>query len=142
MITPPEPVIRMSVRPISTIATPCLKRPESRKIRKTAIRNPPVADRADLHQAGLAELSAGLRGWKAPDAWRQRAQKEYAGWNKTVDQHSGPTNAPLPSYGHVVGAINRKAAATDTVSFKTNIIRFGLNYKLGANMLGPISSRY
>ena len=66
-------------------------------------------------QAGLAELSAGLRGWKAPDAWCQRAQKEYAGWNKTIDQHSGPTNAPLPSYGHVVGAVNRKAAATDTV---------------------------
>jgi len=66
-------------------------------------------------QAGLAELSAGLRGWKAPDAWRQRGQAEYAKWNQLVDQHSGPTNAPLPSYGHVVGAINRKAAATDMV---------------------------
>ncbi len=66
-------------------------------------------------QAGLAELSAGLRGWRAPDAWRRRAQEEYAGWNKTVDRHSGPTNAPLPSYAHVVGAINRKAAPTDTV---------------------------
>jgi len=66
-------------------------------------------------QAGLAELSAGLRGWRAPDAWRRRAQDEYAKWNQTIDQHSGPTNAPLPAYAHVVGAINRKAAATDTV---------------------------
>jgi 3D-(3,5/4)-trihydroxycyclohexane-1,2-dione acylhydrolase (decyclizing) len=66
-------------------------------------------------QAGLAELSAALRGWKSPDAWRRRAKDEYAKWNQLVDQHSGPTNAPLPSYGHVVGAINRKAAATDVV---------------------------
>ncbi|MGH6960080.1 MAG: 3D-(3,5/4)-trihydroxycyclohexane-1,2-dione acylhydrolase (decyclizing), partial [Dongiaceae bacterium] len=66
-------------------------------------------------QAGLAELSAGLGNWRAPDAWRKQAADEYAKWNQTVDQHSGPTNAPLPSYGHVVGAINRKAAATDIV---------------------------
>ena len=58
-------------------------------------------------QAGLTELSAGLAGWQAPKAWMDRAAKEYAGWNATVDQHAGPTNAELPSYAHVVGAINR-----------------------------------
>lgn len=66
-------------------------------------------------QAALSELSAALRGWKAPDAWRQRAQAEYTKWNAVVDQHSGPSNAPLPSYAHVVGAINRKANASDSV---------------------------
>ncbi len=66
-------------------------------------------------QAGLAELSAGLGNWRSPEVWRKRAADEYAKWNRTVDQHSGPTNATLPSYGHVVGAINRKAAATDIV---------------------------
>jgi 3D-(3,5/4)-trihydroxycyclohexane-1,2-dione acylhydrolase (decyclizing) len=66
-------------------------------------------------QAGLAELSAGLGDWRGPDAWRKRAVEEYAKWNALVDQHSGPTNAPLPSYAHVVGAINRKADATDHV---------------------------
>ena len=58
-------------------------------------------------QAGLTELSAGLAGWQAPKAWMDRAAKEYAAWNATVDQHAGPTNAELPSYAHVVGAINR-----------------------------------
>ena len=64
-------------------------------------------------QVGLTELSAGLAGWKAPAAWLERAAKEYAAWNRTVDQHSGPTNAEVPSYGHVVGAINRICAPTD-----------------------------
>jgi 3D-(3,5/4)-trihydroxycyclohexane-1,2-dione acylhydrolase (decyclizing) len=66
-------------------------------------------------RAGLAELSAGLGDWRAPDDWRRRAEQETAAWNRTVDQHSGPTNASLPSYAHVVGAINRKAAASDIV---------------------------
>ena len=34
-------------------------------------------------------------------------------WNQTVDQHSGPTNAAVPSYAHVVGAINRVCDPTD-----------------------------
>jgi 3D-(3,5/4)-trihydroxycyclohexane-1,2-dione acylhydrolase (decyclizing) len=62
---------------------------------------------------GLTELSAGLAGWRAPQAWLDRAAKEYAAWNRTIDQHSGPTNAPLPSYAHVVGAINRVCEPTD-----------------------------
>jgi len=66
-------------------------------------------------RAGLAELSAGLHGWRASDSWRQRAQDEYGSWNRIVDQHSGPTNAPLPSYAQVIGAINRTAGATDMV---------------------------
>jgi 3D-(3,5/4)-trihydroxycyclohexane-1,2-dione acylhydrolase (decyclizing) len=62
---------------------------------------------------GLTELSAGLSGWKAPTGWMERAAKEYAAWNRTVDQHSGPTNAEVPSYAHVVGAINRVCDPTD-----------------------------
>ncbi|MGI9489712.1 MAG: 3D-(3,5/4)-trihydroxycyclohexane-1,2-dione acylhydrolase (decyclizing) [Geminicoccaceae bacterium] len=64
-------------------------------------------------QAGLAELGAGLAGWQAPKAWMDRAAKEYATWNQVVDQHAGLTNAELPSYAHVVGAINRVADPTD-----------------------------
>ncbi len=41
--------------------------------------------------------------------------QETAAWNRTVYQHSGPTNVSLPSYAHVIGAINRKAAASDIV---------------------------
>ncbi len=64
-------------------------------------------------QVGLAELSAGLAGWQAPKSWIDNATKEYAAWNAIVDQHSGPTNAALPSYAHVVGAINRACDPTD-----------------------------
>ncbi|MEM7022019.1 MAG: 3D-(3,5/4)-trihydroxycyclohexane-1,2-dione acylhydrolase (decyclizing) [Pseudomonadota bacterium] len=64
-------------------------------------------------QAGLTELSAALAGWRAPAAWGEQAAKEYATWNEVVDQHAGPTNAELPSYGHVVGAINRACDPTD-----------------------------
>src|SRR5581483_4367664 len=58
-------------------------------------------------QVSLAELSAALGGWRAPDAWIERGRGEYATWNKTLDYHSGPTNAEIPSYAQVIGAINR-----------------------------------
>jgi len=64
-------------------------------------------------QAGLTELSAGLTGWQAPKAWMDKAAKDYASWNAIVDQHAGPTNAELPSYAHVCGAINRACDPTD-----------------------------
>ena len=62
---------------------------------------------------GLQELSAALGDWQAPAAWRARGREEYAAWNAVLDRHSGPSNAPLPSYAHVVGAINRAADPTD-----------------------------
>ncbi len=63
--------------------------------------------------AGLGDLTVLLNTWRGPDAWTERAREEYAGWNATVDQHSGPTNAEVPSYAHVVGAINRVCDPTD-----------------------------
>jgi 3D-(3,5/4)-trihydroxycyclohexane-1,2-dione acylhydrolase (decyclizing) len=64
-------------------------------------------------QVGLTELSAALAGWRAPAGWLERAASEYAAWNRTVDQCSGPTNIELPTYAHVVGAINRVCEPTD-----------------------------
>jgi 3D-(3,5/4)-trihydroxycyclohexane-1,2-dione acylhydrolase (decyclizing) len=64
-------------------------------------------------QAGLAELSAGLSGWQGPAAWAKRGAEEYGRWNALIDQRAGPTNAELPAYSHVVGAVNRKAGRTD-----------------------------
>ena len=66
-------------------------------------------------KTGLLELGASLDSWQGPKAWMDRAAKEYAGWNRTVDQHSGPTNAAVPSYAHVVGAVNRAADPSDLV---------------------------
>ena len=62
---------------------------------------------------GLQELSAALGDWQAPAVWLARGGEEYAAWNSVLDRHSGPSNAPLPSYAHVVGAINRAADPSD-----------------------------
>ena len=51
--------------------------------------------------AGARRL-AGARG-----LGRSRASELYAEWNGSIDQRSGPTNAELPTYAHVVGAVNR-----------------------------------
>ncbi|MEK0085950.1 3D-(3,5/4)-trihydroxycyclohexane-1,2-dione acylhydrolase (decyclizing) [Benzoatithermus flavus] len=55
----------------------------------------------------LSELGEALRDWHAPDDWARRAQALYAEWNRFIDQRSGPTNAEVPTYAHVVGAVNR-----------------------------------
>jgi 3D-(3,5/4)-trihydroxycyclohexane-1,2-dione acylhydrolase (decyclizing) len=62
---------------------------------------------------GLEEISEGLTDWRAPDAWAKRGVKEYKAWNALVDRHSGPTNAEVPSYAQVVGAINRICDPSD-----------------------------
>lgn len=64
---------------------------------------------------GLAELDEALGDWQAPEAWRRRGEEAYAAWNATVEERTGPTNRQVPTYAHVIGAINRKAGATDTV---------------------------
>ncbi|HEX6141651.1 MAG TPA: thiamine pyrophosphate-binding protein, partial [Geminicoccaceae bacterium] len=64
-------------------------------------------------RAGLVELSAALPAWQAPAGWLERAGRVYREWNEVVDQRSGPTNAELPTYAHVVGAINRVCDPTD-----------------------------
>jgi 3D-(3,5/4)-trihydroxycyclohexane-1,2-dione acylhydrolase (decyclizing) len=62
---------------------------------------------------GLEEISEALTDWRAPDGWVKRGVKEYRTWNALVDKHSGPTNAEVPSYAQVVGAINRIADPSD-----------------------------
>jgi 3D-(3,5/4)-trihydroxycyclohexane-1,2-dione acylhydrolase (decyclizing) len=62
---------------------------------------------------GIEELSEALADWKAPESWAKRGAKEYAGWNALIDKVSGPTNAEVPSYAQVVGALNRICDPTD-----------------------------
>src|SRR5712692_7401257 len=66
-------------------------------------------------QASLRELSAALGEWRAPDAWSARGRAEYGAWNKVVDYHTGPTNADVPSYAQVIGAVNRVCGSGDLV---------------------------
>ena len=57
---------------------------------------------------GLDELGASARatGRRRKPGLAQ-AQQAYAEWNGFIDQRSGPTNAELPTYAHVIGAVNR-----------------------------------
>jgi 3D-(3,5/4)-trihydroxycyclohexane-1,2-dione acylhydrolase (decyclizing) len=63
--------------------------------------------------AALEELERALGDWQAPEPWAQRARALYAEWNAFIDQRSGPTNAELPSYAHVIGAVNRLCGPRD-----------------------------
>ena len=62
---------------------------------------------------GLEELGQAVGDWQAPEAWIGRARQDYAEWNRFIDQRSGPTNAELPTYAHVIGAVNRLAGPRD-----------------------------
>lgn len=62
---------------------------------------------------GLEEISEALTAWRAPSSWTKRGAKEYGAWNAIVDRHSGPTNAKVPTYAQVIGAINRICDPTD-----------------------------
>jgi 3D-(3,5/4)-trihydroxycyclohexane-1,2-dione acylhydrolase (decyclizing) len=62
---------------------------------------------------GLEEVSEALAGWRGSDAWVKRGAREYADWNALIDKLSGPTNAEVPSYAQVIGAINRICDPTD-----------------------------
>ncbi len=64
-------------------------------------------------KVAMEELSAALGDWRGPESWTQRSAKLYAEWNAYIDRRSGPTNAELPTYAHVVGAVNRLAGERD-----------------------------
>ena len=62
---------------------------------------------------GIEELSEALTDWRAPDAWAKKGADGYAAWNAMIEKNSGPTNAEVPSYAQVVGALNRICDPTD-----------------------------
>ena len=62
---------------------------------------------------GIEEMSDALTDWRAPDTWSKKGAREYGAWNALIDKNSGPTNAEVPSYAQVVGAINRICDPTD-----------------------------
>ncbi len=61
----------------------------------------------------VEELGVAMVAWKADAAWMKKATGLMAEWNTALDGYQKPTNAPVPTYGQVVGAVNRKAAPRD-----------------------------
>ena len=57
----------------------------------------------------LAELDPMLGDWRADPAWTAKGREEFAAWNRLLDDHQKPTNAPVPTYAQVVGLVNAKA---------------------------------
>ncbi|AZO26582.1 MULTISPECIES: 3D-(3,5/4)-trihydroxycyclohexane-1,2-dione acylhydrolase (decyclizing) [Mesorhizobium] len=64
---------------------------------------PLVADASE----GLAELSAALKGWKAPSAWTDNALKGKKEWQAAAAKVTASTNAAYPSDAQVIGAVQR-----------------------------------
>ena len=63
----------------------------------------------------VLELDAALGDWSAPADRLPKAKALFADWNRILDEHQAPTNAPAPSYAEVVGVLNRAARPADTL---------------------------
>ncbi len=63
----------------------------------------------------LRELDAALGAWKVDGAHLERAQALFRDWDELLDEHQAQSNAPVPSYAQVVGAVNRAAGEGDTL---------------------------
>jgi 3D-(3,5/4)-trihydroxycyclohexane-1,2-dione acylhydrolase (decyclizing) len=72
---------------------------------------PLVADAAE----GLAELAAGLRGWKAPASWTENATEGKNEWQAAAAKVTAATNAAYPSDAQVIGAAQRALGSGVTV---------------------------
>ena len=71
-----------------------------------------IAVVGDAREA-IGEIDAGLDDWTADSAWIAEGKREFAAWNELLDQHQRPTNAPVPTYAQVVGAVNKWAGDSD-----------------------------
>ena len=63
----------------------------------------------------ILELGVAVGTYTAPKAWGDKAKSAYAAWNTTLDACAKPTNASVPSYGQVIGAVNRLAGPRDRI---------------------------
>ncbi|MBV9654099.1 MAG: 3D-(3,5/4)-trihydroxycyclohexane-1,2-dione acylhydrolase (decyclizing) [Acetobacteraceae bacterium] len=63
----------------------------------------------------LAELDAGLGAWKAPAEWHSTARRLKGAWDKLVDDHQRPTNAPVPTYAQVIATVQAGTKPTDPI---------------------------
>ena len=65
--------------------------------------------------AGLAALAQALRGWRAPDAWVERARAEKQRWQQAASSFTAAGEAALATDAQVIGAVQRQALPSDIV---------------------------
>jgi 3D-(3,5/4)-trihydroxycyclohexane-1,2-dione acylhydrolase (decyclizing) len=66
-------------------------------------------------RVGLAALDTDLEGWTAPAPWTAAARAAKTEWAETAAHYTAETNAERPTDAQVIGAVQRRAAATDIV---------------------------
>ncbi len=66
-------------------------------------------------KVAMEELVPAMKGFKVDKAWIDKGKAEMAIWNKAVDGYKTPTNAPVATYGQIVGLVNDKAGERDMV---------------------------
>ncbi|MBL8573919.1 MAG: 3D-(3,5/4)-trihydroxycyclohexane-1,2-dione acylhydrolase (decyclizing) [Hyphomicrobiaceae bacterium] len=64
---------------------------------------------------GLEELSAGLKRWRAPAKWSERARAARRDWEVSATAATRAGNAPLPADAQVIGAVMRAMGPRATV---------------------------
>ncbi|MBD9371605.1 3D-(3,5/4)-trihydroxycyclohexane-1,2-dione acylhydrolase (decyclizing) [Rhizobium sp. ARZ01] len=64
---------------------------------------------------GLTLLSEALGGWKAPASVEAAAKERKAEWMAAANSATAATNAPLPSDGQVIGAVQRAIGGENSV---------------------------
>ena len=69
---------------------------------------------ADVREA-LAQLSAGLGEWCAPQAWIDRAHRARSDWLRTAGSFTAAAHGGRPSDAQVIGAVQRAALPSDIV---------------------------
>jgi 3D-(3,5/4)-trihydroxycyclohexane-1,2-dione acylhydrolase (decyclizing) len=100
---------------------------------------PVVADARE----GLEELGAALAGWRAPDAWQQRASEEGRSFAAFVAERTAPpTGGELPTYAQVVGAVNRLAADDDLALTAAGGLPGEMNVNWLAKGIGTFDCEY
>ncbi len=80
--------------------------------RHDAVKHRALAVIGDARET-VAELEAGLAGWKADPAWMDKGRRAFAEWNSLLDDLQKPTNDPVPTYAQVVGVVNARAGERD-----------------------------
>jgi 3D-(3,5/4)-trihydroxycyclohexane-1,2-dione acylhydrolase (decyclizing) len=62
---------------------------------------------------GVNELDGALGDWSLPASHMEHAKVLFADWNRLLDEHQAPTNAPVPTYAQVVAKVNEAAGEND-----------------------------
>ncbi|MFZ7093899.1 3D-(3,5/4)-trihydroxycyclohexane-1,2-dione acylhydrolase (decyclizing) [Primorskyibacter sp. 2E233] len=61
----------------------------------------------------VADLDAEMGDWAADPGHLDHAQALFKDWDKLLDEHQAPTNAPIPTYAQVVNVVNQCAGEND-----------------------------